>query len=107
MRLSNSRTSVSVYPLVGESGKKANSRPLAELIKANMDIYKLEYHNVLDNQKEFCTEGQEKIPIMAAADNVLCIDVSRPDEKVGKRPDRYFTATWTNFASSFFLILNW
>ena len=73
-----------MYPLVGESGKKANSRVLAELIKAKMDIYKLEYHNVLASQKEFCTEGQEKIPIVAAADNVLYLDVSEQEEILDK-----------------------
>lgn len=73
-----------MYPLVAESGKNANSRLLAELIKAKIDMYKLEYQSILASQKEFCTEGQENIPMVAAADNVLCIGVSGVEEKAGK-----------------------
>ena len=56
---------------MGESGRYANRRPVEALIKAKMDRNKLQYQRVLASQKELSTDGQEKIPITAAAENVL------------------------------------
>lgn len=66
---------------MGESGRNANRRSLAELIRANIDRYKLQYQRVLASQKALITEGQEKIPIAAAADNVLYFRIERTREK--------------------------
>ncbi len=70
---------------MGESGRNANRRSLAELIRANIDRYKLQYQRVLASQKALITEGQEKIPIAAAADNVLYFRIERTREKEKKK----------------------